>query len=167
MRLFKRLLLVGLSITLLVGCDLTSKKIAETELKNQPVKAYLNGGLQFVYAENEGGMLSFGGDLSETTRIIIFQVFVGAMLALFLAYFIKKKNSGRLETLAFVLFFSGGLGNLFSRITHDGRVVDFMIIELSGYHTGIFNVADVYIMLSMALLIFLLIISPGKARRVI
>lgn len=45
-----------------------------------------------------------------------------------------------------LLILAGGFGNLYDRAINDGRVVDFMLLQLGPLQTGIFNVADIAIM---------------------
>ena len=50
------------------------------------------------------------------------------------------------------LLFAGGFSNLVDRVVH-GRVVDFLNVGIGPVRTGIFNVADMAIMLGVALLL--------------
>jgi signal peptidase II len=54
---------------------------------------------------------------------------------------------------AFSLFIAGGASNWFDRLS-EGRVVDFMNVGIGWLRTGVFNVADVAIMLGVALFVF-------------
>jgi signal peptidase II len=51
-----------------------------------------------------------------------------------------------------MLFLAGGASNLLDRIMH-GTVVDFMNVGVGSLRTGIFNVADVALMIGVALMI--------------
>jgi len=53
------------------------------------------------------------------------------------------------------LIVAGGLGNLMDRLLHHGAVIDFMNIDLGGLRTGVFNIADVAIVVGAGMLIFL------------
>lgn len=150
---YRKTILIIIGVILLVGCDLSTKKIAQDNLRGEPVQSFLNGSVKMVYAENSGGMLSLGSSLSAETKFVVFQVFIGLMLAGFLFYIIFNKKLTQLQTVAFVLFFSGGVGNLIDRILNSGAVIDFLVLEVFGMHTGIFNVADVYIMTGAGLFI--------------
>jgi signal peptidase II len=57
-----------------------------------------------------------------------------------------------IQRFSLTLFFAGGASNLIDRI-YRGSVIDFMNVGIGGLRTGIFNVADLAIMLGMALLI--------------
>jgi len=167
MRIFKKILIICISVFLLAGCDQTSKRIAQDELKNNTMKSYLGGSLQFLYVENSGGMLSFGSELSDETRFIIFQLFVPAMLLLLFAFAILKKDLGRWEIIAFILFLSGGIGNLISRITNEGKVIDFIVIGMFDYHTGIFNIADVYVLVGILFLVISKIFTKKHSLKIV
>jgi signal peptidase II len=52
------------------------------------------------------------------------------------------------------LVLAGGTSNLIDRITRAGNVTDFITLRLGPFQTGIFNVADVIIMMGIGLLIF-------------
>ncbi len=52
------------------------------------------------------------------------------------------------------LMLGGGFSNLYDRIFNNGAVVDFLNVGIVGLRTGIFNVADMALMLGAALLIY-------------
>ncbi len=45
-----------------------------------------------------------------------------------------------------LLILAGGFGNLYDRAVNDGRVVDFMLLQIGPLKTGVFNVADIAIL---------------------
>lgn len=151
---YKRYLLILVSIIILIGCDSGTKNIARNELMGKPVTILFGGNLKLFYAENPGGMLSFGSDIHEGWRFIVFQIFVGGLLAFLLWYFITRKELDILQTTGYVLIISGGLGNLIDRIINNGNVIDFIILEFNSLHTGIFNVADFYITIGVLIMLF-------------
>lgn len=54
-----------------------------------------------------------------------------------------------------LLILAGGFGNLYDRALNDGRVVDFMLLQIGPLKTGVFNVADIAIMAGLFAFIFL------------
>jgi len=70
------------------------------------------------------------------------------LLGLLLNWFVKKENKRILDKLGFVLIFSGAISNIGERILN-GFVIDFIHI-----HTGVFNIADFFIILGILLLFF-------------
>jgi len=157
--------LICLSIFCLVGCDYSSKSIAKDNLKGQPVHYYLSGNVKLVYAENSGGMLSLGNELPSKLKLVIFKILVALVMCFLFIYILYKKAIRKGTLVALILIISGGLGNLIDRIMNDGKVVDFIIMSLYNFHTGIFNIADVYVTAGVIILIFSeILISPTLRR---
>jgi signal peptidase II len=55
--------------------------------------------------------------------------------------------------VALALLVGGGLSNWYDRLVNDGRVVDFMVLGIGRLRTGVFNVADIAIMLGIGLML--------------
>jgi signal peptidase II len=144
------LALVGL-IVATIGCDQVSKRVASVHLADSPGHSFLGDALRLQYAENRGGFLSVGADLPEWARTAIFSV--GTAVAL-LAYVITALMLplDRIAIVGLCLLFAGGLSNLTDRLLH-GRVIDFLNIGVGPLRTGIFNVADVAVMIGAVVLI--------------
>lgn len=151
--LIKKILIIGVSVFILAGCDQASKKIAQSELQGKTIQSYLGGSLQFFYIENSGGMLSFGSELSEKTKFILFQVVVPLILFLLFLYTITRKGLNKWEITALIFFVSGGMGNVVDRFLNHGKVIDFIMLGIFDYHTGVFNLADFYVFLGLLLLL--------------
>jgi len=161
----KKILLVIFTVTCLSGCDLISKNMVLENLKGSQVKSYLGGNIELVFTENSGGMLSLGSNLPEQVKFIIFQLCISILLSALFFYLLLKKDLGKLQGAALILVLSGGLGNLITRIGNDGNVIDFIVIELFGYHTGIFNIADIYVTTGVAILIVSSIYRKYKPKK--
>jgi len=148
-----RLTLVSLVLAGTVGCDQASKQLAISHLRDEPAQNLLGGFLRLVFAENPGAFLSLGGRLPPAVRFGLLTVGVGLLLLLGLLYLLKSQQLGRLHTVALALGVGGGLSNWYDRLVNDGRVVDFMVLGIGPVRTGVFNVADIAIMLGLGLLI--------------
>ncbi len=148
-----------------VGCDQATKHIASQTLQNVPPKSFLGDSVRLEYALNPGGFLSLGGTLSPEIRFLIFVgfnlcVMVGTAICLCLSW------KSRLTVFApIALILAGGIGNLIDRITNQGLVTDFLNLGLNfGFgqvRTGIFNVADMCVMLGAAMLVFGFLRDPN------
>ncbi len=138
-------LLILLVFLPLVGCDRYTKDQAVSLLKGQEPLSFLNGFFSFTYHENTGGMLSLGADLSDEWRVILFTFLVGLVLVGGLIYMLVKPMDKYSFTVG-LLILAGGFGNLYDRAVNDGRVVDFMLLQMGPLKTGVFNVADIAIM---------------------
>ena len=77
-----------------------------------------------------------------------------AILALNLIYifFIKDKVLNKFEIIVYGLLIGGVLGNLIDRIIY-GKVVDYLDFTIFNYNFPIFNFADIFICVSVFLLI--------------
>ncbi|HUI26245.1 MAG TPA: signal peptidase II [Candidatus Kryptonia bacterium] len=151
-RLFRAVLLASMMFSI-VGCDQVTKHIARTHLAAIQSTSLLCGALRIGLAENTGGFLSLGATLPSVARTALF--LFGAGLGLLFAFWYLVRDS-RLPFAAFIgaaLFCSGGLSNLLDRIFRGGLVTDFMVLGVGPVHTGVFNLADVAIMIGCAVLV--------------
>ncbi len=121
----------------------------------QSGNSYIGGMFQFIYAENPGAFLGLGGQWSRELRFVIFALIVFFGLGGMLWYLIKKENL-KINLYAYSFILAGGFGNLWDRVFHDdGHVIDFMLIEIWGpLRTGVFNVADIFIVIGVLLALF-------------
>lgn len=149
-----KLLLILLIFFPLVGCDRYTKVQAVNLLKGQEPSSFLNGFFSLTYHENTGGMLSLGANLSDEWRVIVFTLLVGLVLVGGLVYILLKPMDKYSFTVG-LLILAGGFGNLYDRAVNDGRVVDFMLLQMGPLKTGVFNVADVAIMVGLFGFMFL------------
>lgn len=138
-------LLILLVFLPLVGCDRYTKDQAVSLLKGHEPLSFLNGFFSLTYHENTGGMLSLGADLSDELRVILFTFLVGLVLVGGLIYMLIKPMDKYSFTVG-LLILAGGFGNLYDRAVNDGRVVDFMLLQIGPLKTGVFNIADIAIM---------------------
>lgn len=83
----------------------------------------------------------------ELPSFLMYLTYV-VLLGLLLNWFVKKENKKILDKLGFVLILSGAVSNIGERILN-GFVIDFIHI-----HTGVFNVADFFIILGILFLFF-------------
>ena len=143
--------LVGLSVVGTVGCDRVTKRFATERLAGSSGRSFLANTVHLVYAENTGGFLSLGADLSDSGRTAIFVVGTGLMLAILSVGLFQRRWEAKM-LVGGALFLAGGASNWVDRVLH-GRVVDFLNVGVGPVRTGIFNVADVAIMTGLALVL--------------
>jgi len=144
------LLLVAIGAT--IGCDRVTKHIAASALSEGPARSFLAGTLRLEYAENTGAFLGLGADWPPAVRTAVFAAGNAVLLAVLTALALRERWP-RVALLGMALFVAGGASNLLDRIT-SGMVIDFMNVGVGPLRTGIFNVADVAIMLGAGLLVF-------------
>mgnify|MGYP001277336676 FL=1 len=120
--------------------------LAETE---QSVDIYLSSYLNLYLIWNTGvgfGILSSNQDFfyNSITFVII-------LINIFILFMLFKYNDYRVYFLLIVL--GGSLGNLYDRIQYRA-VPDFIDLHYESFHWFVFNVADIFISLGIACLIF-------------
>lgn len=155
MNIARRLILIALTLIVCVGCDQITKIYAEAALPATQPLSYLADTVRLQVAHNGGAFLSLGASKPAAWRTAGLTFGVGAVLIALLAYVVLSSRNDRPTILALSLILSGGIGNLIDRFTHDGYVVDFLNIGIGSLRTGIFNVADMAIMLGGGILLLL------------
>src|SRR5579884_3310241 len=148
-RLFILLLLLGWT----AGCDQTSKHLARTGLDHFNSVTLPGGFAELRLAENPGSFLSLGDSLPKPLRNALFTVATGVCLLGLFAYLVYYRV-GPYHFIGLALIWAGGTSNLIDRISRQGLVTDFLVIRVGPLHTGIFNVADVMVMLGLSLLFY-------------
>ena len=134
-----------------IGCDHVAKHLAMQTLAGAPELSYWDDTVRLVYAENTGGFLSVGAGLPLPVRTAIFTVGTGLTLLVLAAMAIRQRWLGW-PLVGVTLFVAGGASNWIDRAVR-GSVVDFMNVGIGPVRTGVFNVADVAIMLGAALIV--------------
>lgn len=157
-------IILFLAITaLLIGFDQWTKVLAERYLAGRGEVPVIGNLAVLVFAQNTGAFLSLGAGLSEPLRIIGLIVLPSLLLAAAIAYFcFRQKTSARNLALACLLS-SGGFGNIIDRIFKK-RVTDFLNFGIGGLRTGVMNVADLYIMALVVILVVLMVRENGKEK---
>jgi signal peptidase II len=106
------------------------------------------------YVENTGAFLGFGSALPYGFRFWVFVVLIGCVLLGMLLFVLVRHELRFGSVTGLALIIAGGLGNLIDRILNNGEVIDFMNMGIGNLRTGIFNVADLAIMIGAGILIF-------------
>lgn len=133
-----------------VGCDRVTKHLAITKLADTPAQSHFAGVFRIEYAENTGAFLSLGAGLPKWARTVLLTI--GPALALAAIAAIKNHWVG-LPLVGASLVFAGGVSNLADRVAR-GSVVDFMNVGIGTLRTGIFNVADIAVLLGAVIIVY-------------
>ncbi len=141
----------------LIALDQLAKKVAVSVLMPQGVLPAIPGVLEWRYIENDGAAFSlFAGRQS----FLILFTSVALLIVAYILIFRRPKD--KLEAFSFLLIFSGGVGNLIDRIAQ-GYVVDY--INLLFVNFAVFNLADIYVTVGFALLLFAMIRGEIRERK--
>ncbi len=152
-----------LSITILscLGCDQSTKMVAQNYLRGHSSISFFDGILNLVYAENTGTVLSIGSGLPESIRFVLFVLFIGIVLLAIIA-FVLFKPLCKVNVLALSMVIGGGISNLLDRLLNNGSVIDFMLIKIGWVESGIFNLADIAVFLGACMLCLSFIRAKGN-----
>jgi signal peptidase II len=137
-----------------VGIDQGTKWYAAEYLPKFEMTSYWGDLLRIGYAENTGAFLGLGSGMSDSAKFWIFVCAVGLILSALFIYILRTKTQTAYALASLALIFSGGISNFYDRATNNGAVIDFLNLGFGSLRTGIFNVADMAIMLGVFLLLF-------------
>jgi signal peptidase II len=151
LRLQRVLVFVAVS-AVSVGFDQWTKQLATAALSGRPGYSWFGDTVRLQYATNGGAFLSLGIGWPPALRFAAFTVGVGALLLALAVYAVSSPKLDLLQSGAYALIASGGFSNWVDRVRFDGQVVDFMNLGLGRLRTGVFNVADLAIVVGIGLL---------------
>ena len=119
------------------------------EISGTTIDFYINPFLNFYLVWNSG--IGFG--LASMDSNIYYHIITGIIVIvnLILIYLIFRSKGIYAYLLALII--GGALGNLLDRIYYRA-VPDFIDLHIANYHWFIFNVADIFISIGIACLIF-------------
>jgi signal peptidase II len=149
----RRVLLIALVLGT-IGCDRVTKQVALTTLAGRPGRSFLSDTIRLQYAENAGGFLSWGAEWPPAVRTAVFAGATAVLQIGLLWVAVRRRWAGG-AWIGVLLCVAGGGSNWVDRLLH-GRVIDFLNVGYGPVRTGIFNVADVAVMLGGAVLLIAL-----------
>ena len=112
------------------------------------------GVFRLQFSENAGGFMSLGRGLPGSVRFWLLIIGVGVALTGMLQFVLFSREMDRFSVIAASLIVGGGFSNLLDRLYNDGLVVDFLNAGIGHVRTGIFNLADVAIMVGSGMLVY-------------
>jgi signal peptidase II len=141
-----------IAIVATISCDRITKHVASNTLAGAASRSFLADTVRFEYAENAGAFLSLGADWPSWMRTTVFGVGNALLLCALVVTAIRLRWR-RPALLGVSLFATGGASNLLDRILY-GNVIDFMNVGVGPWRTGIFNFADMAIMIGAAIVVW-------------
>ncbi len=136
-----------------MACDQWTKSIARNVLVEGQTHTCCADLLRIQLVYNDGAFLSLGGSLPKHMRDWLFRGGVLLLVLGMLVYVLRAPDPSTLVVIALALCIAGGGSNLVDRWAYDGSVLDFLNLGIGPLRTGIFNVADMYIMVGAGLLL--------------
>jgi signal peptidase II len=165
MKRFRILCLILIILFSVAGCDRATKIVAKKYLSMSPPITYFGDLVVLDYVENKGAFLSFGSNFSDQARFWLFILIPSLFLFGFLSYMIITDKLTYFQIIAFSILIGGGIGNLYDRIFSFGQVIDFINIGIGSIRTGIFNIADLAVMIGSCMLVLPFVITFIKPKK--
>ncbi len=141
-----------LLVILNVGCDQVSKIIVRQKIDYNESISLIENHFTLTKVENTGAFLSMGDELPDAVRFIVLSLLPILVLGFGLYYLFTHTNLPILMQLGMCFLLGGGIGNIFDRLKF-GSVTDFLHIDFGLFSTGVFNFADVSIMIGIGILL--------------
>ncbi|WP_452231574.1 signal peptidase II [Lacinutrix sp. MEBiC02595] len=149
----KRSLFITFLIIFNIVIDQLSKIWTRTNVVKGSKSEILGDYLTLHNVENSGAFLGMGSDLSPTMRAIFLLIIPVSVMGYVLFLLFSNKDLDKLSIIGFCCILGGGIANIYDRFMY-GSVTDMFHIDLGGvFRTGIFNVADMSVMVGLGFLI--------------
>lgn len=133
-------------------CDQLIKTLITNTLVPYQYIDVIKNFITITHVHNTGAAFSI---LSDNVWLLIGISLIALVLIYY--YILKKIEFTKLNILIYSLLIGGIIGNLIDRIVH-GYVIDYISVNIFGYHFPVFNLADIGIVVS----VFLLFIKTFK-----
>jgi len=150
---YVKVILVLFTITVNIGCDQVSKRIIRQNLRPTEAIHLFSNHVTITRVENSGAFLSLGDSLPATIKTLLLSFLPIVTLTLGVFYVVTKHHFQNFLLIGFCFVIGGGIGNLFDRIVH-GSVTDFLHVDFGFFQTGIFNMADLSIMMGIFIVVY-------------
>jgi signal peptidase II len=148
-----RLSVAFILFVILNVADQLTKEWARRTLQPFTELTYFGGIVRLHHSENPGAFLSLGSQLGAHLRLGIFTLLVCVFLVWATWMLIKKSAFSNWSfVIGWALLISGGVGNVIDRIWKS-TVTDFMVVGYGPLQTGVFNIADMAIMLGIIMVL--------------
>lgn len=139
-------MLIWLTLVVIL-LDMVSKYIVSRLLIVNESVMIIKNFFNITYVRNTGAAFSIFSGNTFLVMIISFMIIMGIIL-----YIRKNKPSNKIEKISYSLILGGAIGNFIDRIIY-GYVRDFIEIDIFGWDYPIFNLADVFVVVGVILLV--------------
>lgn len=157
-------LIFALCLLTTAGCDHATKRIAQAALEGSPPISLVADTVRFELVANPGAFLSLGARLPEQVRGPLFILLVPTLLVVVCVLLLRSGAVQRHQIVGLGLLAGGGMGNWVDRLMHDGNVTDFVSLGLGPLRTGIFNLADIAVIVGVILVLWQRRAPPSTAK---
>ncbi len=93
-----------------------------------------------------------GDNLPDAARFVLLSLIPILVLGFGLYYLFTQTDLPQLMQIGMSFLLGGGIGNIYDRVMF-GSVTDFLHMDLGLFSTGVFNFADISIMIGIGILL--------------
>lgn len=151
MNKIKKMIVFFVLSSIFIAFDQFTKYQAFKYLADGRVIPLIEGVLELVYAKNTGAAF---GILQGMDTFFYVMTFIVCIFIIKYIYIMPKSKRYLPLFVSFIFVFSGAIGNIIDRVLRS-YVIDFIYFKPIDF--PVFNVADIYISLSMGVLFYLFI----------
>lgn len=160
----KRLYLIIGLVVLNIVLDQATKIIVRVSMDygTEPIQV-MGSFFEMVKTENTGAFLGMGAGFPPVLKYILFLALPIIVLAVAMRYMLSTPKVSKMTIIGLSCIIGGGIGNMYDRIVY-GSVTDFLHMDFGIFQTGIFNIADVSVMLGTALILIVALKSSPEEK---
>lgn len=155
---FLKYVFTALSSLSILCLDQATKIFIHTQVPMGHAIIVIKDFFDIAPVRNSGGAFGLFNDSSVNIRFVLFIIFPIICVGLLLSILRQTQHKIQIVALSFIL--GGAMGNYLDRIRL-GYVVDFIDWHIKSWHWPIFNLADTFIVIGVAILVFFYIKEPS------
>lgn len=137
------MIIIVVIISLLL--DIGSKFLVNRIFILNESKTIIDNFLNITYVRNTGAAWSILDDNTWIVTVISLLIIIGIIY-----YVYRNRVSKKILKIGYGLILGGAIGNFIDRIVY-GYVIDFIDIDIFGWNYPIFNLADMFIVVGVIL----------------
>ncbi len=137
------MIIIVVIISLLL--DIGSKFLVSKIFILNESKTIIDNFLNITYVRNTGAAWSILDDNTWIVTVISLLIIIGIIY-----YVYRNRVSKKILKIGYGLILGGAIGNFIDRIVY-GYVIDFIDIDIFGWNYPIFNLADMFIVVGVIL----------------
>ncbi len=148
----KALYILIIVISIFAG-DQISKSIVRKNVEYHKQTEIVGKYLVLTKVENTGAFLGMGDSIPRPLYKLLMIIMPLLVVGYAIYYLIKKNDVSKLLFISLSFIIGGGLGNIYDRILY-GSVTDFLYFDFVLFHTGIVNLADIFVTFGFFIILY-------------
>lgn len=157
-----RALLIVVILISTFSIDQVTKRIVRQQIEYGERINVIGDYLILTKVENTGAFLGMGDSIPRPLYKVLMILIPLLVIGYTIFYLIKREDLSTWLVIGISLILGGGLGNIYDRILY-GSVTDFLYFDFIIFHTGVVNMADIFVTTGFFLVLFAIYINRKKA----